>query len=158
MSIVWLIAFAGFLALEGATVSLTSIWFAGGSLAALAVQAAGGDLQVQLGAFAAVSFILLLMVRPFAANYVRTRKKTSDMHRFVGRQVVVKERIDNAAGTGSAVLGGETWLARSKEEEPLEPGQRAVVVEVRGAKLILTPAGGAESGPDRGTASEEEAG
>ena len=35
MSLIWLIAFVVFLVVEGVTTSLTSIWFAGGSLAAL---------------------------------------------------------------------------------------------------------------------------
>ena len=48
MSIVWLIAFVVFLAVEGMTASLTSIWFAGGSLAALMAQVLGGGLKIQL--------------------------------------------------------------------------------------------------------------
>ena len=53
MSIVWLIAFVVFLAVEGMTASLTSIWFAGGSLAALMAQVLGGGLKIQLSAFVA---------------------------------------------------------------------------------------------------------
>ena len=41
MSLIWLIAFVVFLVVEGVTTSLTSIWFAGGSLAALVVQVCG---------------------------------------------------------------------------------------------------------------------
>ncbi len=66
MSLIWLIAFVVFLVVEGVTTSLTSIWFAGGSLAALVVQVCGGGLYPQLAVFVAVSFMLFLMVRPFA--------------------------------------------------------------------------------------------
>ena len=44
-----------FLAVEIATVGLTSIWLAGGALAALLVSAAGGGIGWQLGIFALVS-------------------------------------------------------------------------------------------------------
>lgn len=70
MSLIWLIAFVVFLVVEGVTTSLTSIWFAGGSLAALVVQVCGGGLYPQLAVFVAVSFMLFLMVRPFAYKYL----------------------------------------------------------------------------------------
>ena len=45
MSVAWLIAFVVFLVVEGMTASLTSIWFAGGALAALVVQVCGAPLR-----------------------------------------------------------------------------------------------------------------
>ena len=137
MTVLWLILFAAFLAVEGATVSLTSIWFAGGALAGLAACAAGGSLRLQLALFVAVSFLLLLMVRPFASRYVHRRRGRVPEDSLTGRQVVVKERIDG--GAGRVTMAGEAWLARSASGQVLEPGQQAVVTEVRGAKLIVEP-------------------
>ena len=67
MIVIWLLVFTAFLVLELVTVSLTSIWFAGGALGGLVVRLLGGSVQFQLFAFVAVSFLLLILVRPFAA-------------------------------------------------------------------------------------------
>ena len=98
MSLIWLIAFVVFLVVEGVTTSLTSIWFAGGSLAALVVQVCGGGLYPQLAVFVAVSFMLFLMVRPFAYKYLYGKRTKTNVDSLTGRKAVVKDRIDNVAG------------------------------------------------------------
>ena len=138
MSVLWLAAFVLFLIAEGMTVSLTSIWFAGGALAALVAQVLGAGIKLQLGAFTAVSFLLFFMVRPFAGRYLQPKRTRTNVSAFVGRKVTVKEPVDNAAGTGSALLGGETWLASAaKEGETFRPGEIVTVVSVKGARLLV---------------------
>lgn len=56
------------------TVSLTCIWFAGGALAGLLVQVLGGSVKLQLALFAAVSFALLLLMRPLAAGILKPKE------------------------------------------------------------------------------------
>lgn len=138
LSIGWMIAFLVFLGIEAATAALASIWFAGGALAALAVSCLGMGIKAQLVVFVIVSFILLLAIRPLAAKYVNQRKTRTNVDDLTGKKAVVKERVDNIAGTGSAVLSGTTWLARSvAEEQTFEPGTVVEVVMVSGAKLIV---------------------
>lgn len=138
MSIAWLIAFVVFLVVEGMTASLTSIWFAGGALAALVAQVCGAPLKPQLAVFVVVSFALFLMVRPFTARYLHKKKTDTNVDSFSGRKAVVKTRIDNEAGTGSAILAGETWLARAASDgEIFEPNTVVVITAVSGAKLIV---------------------
>ena len=127
MSVAWLIAFVVFLVVEGMTASLTSIWFAGGALAA--------------PVFVIVSFVLFMMVRPFTTRYLHRKKTDTNVDSFAGRKAVVKERINNEAGTGSAILAGETWLARAAGEgEVFEPNTVVVITAVSGAKLIVKAA------------------
>ena len=58
------------------------------------------------------------------------------MDGLIGRRAVVKETVD--AGSGSAVLAGETWLARAyREGESFLPGSTVIVREVSGAKLLV---------------------
>ena len=141
MSLIWLIAFVVFLVVEGVTTSLTSIWFAGGSLAALVVQVCGGGLYPQLAVFVAVSFMLFLMVRPFAYKYLYGKRTKTNVDSLTGRKAVVKDRIDNEAGTGTAILAGETWLARAAEEgDTFEAGDVVVISAVSGAKLLVAAA------------------
>ena len=56
--IVWLALIIFFVVLEIATVGLTSIWLAGGSLAGLICAAFGMGITGQIIVFAAVSFVL----------------------------------------------------------------------------------------------------
>ena len=141
MSVTWLIAFVVFLVVESMTASLTSIWFAGGALAALVAQVCGAPLRPQLAVFVIVSFILFIMVRPFIARYLHRKKTDTNVDSFAGRKAVVKGRIDNEAGTGTAILAGETWLARAAVEgETFEPNTVVVITSVSGAKLMVKAA------------------
>ncbi len=138
MTLFWIAAFIVLAAAEALTVSLTCIWFAGGALAGLLVQVLGGGVKLQLALFTAVSFILLLLVRPLAAGLLKPKETRTNTDGLIGRKVVVKETIDNIRGTGSVSLAGETWLARSLyEDQILKPGTAAVVREIRGAKLFV---------------------
>ena len=141
MSVTWLIAFVVFLVVESMTASLTSIWFAGGALAALVAQVCGAPLRPQLAVFVIVSFILFIMVRPFTARYLHRKKTDTNVDSFAGRKAVVKGRIDNEAGTGTTILAGETWLARAAVEgETFEPNTVVVITSVSGAKLMVKAA------------------
>lgn len=138
MTVAWLIAFVVFLVVEGMTASLTSIWFAGGALAALVTQVCGASLKPQLAVFVIVSFLLFVMVRPFTAKYLYRKKTKTNVDSITGRKAVVKERIDNEVGTGSAILAGETWLARAaKEGQIFEPNTVVLVTAVTGARLLV---------------------
>lgn len=141
MLIMWLAAFVLFLVVEAATASLTSIWFAGGALAGLVVQVCGAGWKPQLLVFVIVSFALYFTLRPLTVGYLEKRKTHTNVDRFVGRKVVVKEAINNLAGTGRVTLAGETWLARAASEgETFEPGAVVTIVSVSGAKLLVEAA------------------
>ena len=95
-------------------------------------------MKLQLALFAAVSFALLLLVRPLTAGILKPKETRTNTDGLIGRKVVVKETIDNVRGTGSVSLAGETWLARSLHEDRiLTPGTAAVIREIRGAKLFV---------------------
>ena len=111
-SFYWLAAFVIFLIIEALTVSLTSIWFAGGALGGLAASALGADIQIQLVVFVVVSFLLLLLVRPLSKKYLRPGTTKTNVGSLVGKTTAVKERIDNLSDRGSVEIGGQTWLAR----------------------------------------------
>ena len=110
--IVWLALIIFFVVLEIATVGLTSIWLAGGSLAGLICAAFGMGITGQIIVFAAVSF---------------------------GKNVCVTEQIDNVRGTGTAVMNGLEWTARSVDDEKtFEPGMIVMVKEIKGVTLYVT--------------------
>ena len=71
---VWVAAIAVFVVVELATTALTTIWFAGGALAALLITAAGFPVWAQAVTFLVVSMALLVLTRPLANKYFN--KKT----------------------------------------------------------------------------------
>lgn len=69
--IAWMTAFLVFLGLEIAQRSLTTLWFAGGALAAAVAAYLYAGVNGQLLCFVIVSFLLLIAVRPAAVLAAR---------------------------------------------------------------------------------------
>lgn len=137
-AIVWLVCFVVFLIVEIATVSLVSVWFAGGAIAAFVVNLIGFNIWVQLGAFIVASFVLLLATRPFAVRFINKGIVKTNVDEYVGRTVKVVEKIDNINETGKVIVNGIEWTARSEDDANLiEVDEVVTVVEVQGVKLIV---------------------
>lgn len=136
----WLAAFLVFIGIEIPTMALTTIWFAGGSLVGLVLYLLGASVEVQLAAFVIVSFVLLVLTRPMALRYVNQKTKKTNVESLVGRQARITETVDNAAGTGTAILEGQEWTARSAQEKITIPaGTQVRVEEIKGVKLMVLP-------------------
>lgn len=134
----WLIAFAILLVIEIMTMGLTTIWFAGGTIAGLVVNLLGGNVWVQLTAFLVVSFLLLLFTRPFAVKYVNRDRVKTNVDEIVGETAVVTEPIDNRQGIGQVRIKGLEWTARSVDDEvPIVAGTVVEVRAVEGVKVIV---------------------
>lgn len=135
---VWLGLLIFFLVIEIITVGLTSIWLAGGSLAALLLNIAGLNLVWQIGAFFVISFLLLIFTRPFAVKYINAHHEKTNYEGIVGKVVRITETVDNLAQTGTAVVNGLEWTARAEvDEDVFAPGELAKVVSISGVKLII---------------------
>ena len=134
MIIFWLALFVILLIIEIITVGLATIWFAGGSMAALIVAAVGGPVWLQ------VSFILLFFTRPWAVKYLNPHKTRTNYEDAIGKTVRVTMKIDNIEETGTAVLNGQEWTARSNDDAvTIEADTTAEVVAISGVKLIVKP-------------------
>lgn len=134
----WAAAFLVFVVIEVGTMALTTIWFAGGALAGLIACLLGAGIELQLVIFAAVSFILLILTRPLALRYVNRKVKRTNTEGLIGSRARITERVDNAAGTGTAVLDGKEWTARAlRQGEIIPEGDMAIVRKIQGVKLLV---------------------
>lgn len=89
--------------------------------------------------FAAVSFVLLYFTRPWALKYLKPHLVKTNYEEAVGKNVCVTEQIDNVRGTGTAVMNGLEWTARSVDDEKtFEPGMIVMVKEIKGVTLYVT--------------------
>lgn len=138
MIIFWIALIVICLIVEIITVGLTSIWFAGGGLLALIACAFGAPVWLQIVLFLALSLALLYFTRPWALKYFNPHRVKTNYEEAVGKSVRITERVDNIAGTGTAVLNGQEWTARTERDDiTIEADTIAEVVEVRGVKLIV---------------------
>ncbi len=138
-SIYWLLLFILLLVIEVLTMGLTTIWFAGGALAAFLVSlVAGNILELEVAVFIIVSVILLLFTRPWAMRYLNRRTTRTNADSVVGTIVRVTEPVNNILDQGAAQADGKIWTARAAADDILfAEGELAVVSEIRGVKLIL---------------------
>lgn len=138
--LLWLALLIVFGIAEAATVSMVSLWFMGGSLAALIVQLLGASVGIQVAAFIVVSVALLACLRPFVRKYIDPKRAATNIDAVIGKQAIVTEAVDNLKGTGTLKLEGKEWSARSVTGEILQPGSVVVIVKIEGVKLYVEPA------------------
>lgn len=137
-AIVWLVLMIVFLLLEAGTVSMVTIWFAVGALAAMIASLFGAELWLQIVLFAVISAALLLALRPLARKYFTPRLAKTNVDAVVGEEGLVTATIDNTRAAGQVKLGHMEWSARSTSGEILEEGTRIKVDKVEGVKVFVT--------------------
>ena len=137
---IWLILAVMFLIAEASTVTMISLWFAAGSLAALVIALLGGSWGLQIGAALAVSAILLACLRPLAKKHFTPKLTKTNVDAVIGSQGYVTADIDNAAATGTVKLGAMEWSARSTSGAPISKGTLVKVDKVEGVKAFVSPA------------------
>lgn len=138
LTLLWLIIFIVCIAVELATMGLTTIWFAGGSLIAAVVAALAAPVWLQIVVFLAVSFVLLYFTRPVAVKYFNKDRVKTNVESMIGKQAIVISEINNLQGIGQVTVGGIEWSARTvKEDVTLPVGSVVVVRAISGVKLIV---------------------
>ena len=139
-AIFWLVVMIVFLILEMITISLVSIWFVGGSLAAFLVSFATGTIWIQAVVFLGVSLVLLLLIRPMAQKLGVKQKDQirSGAQALVGKRAIVTESIDNLHAKGAVQVNGQFWSAKSADDDVLINKDSVVVIsEVDGVRLVV---------------------
>ena len=137
--ILWLGLMVLFLIVEAATVTMVSLWFAGGALAALAVSLLGGGFVWQMGAFILVSTALLALLRPLARKHFTPKLTKTNVDSIIGMEGYVTADIDNVAATGTVKLGAMEWTARSSTGEKISTGTLVKVEKIEGVKAFVVP-------------------
>ena len=138
-TILWLGLMILFLVIEAATVTMVSLWFAGGALAALAIAAMDGSFTLQIIAFALVSTAMLALLRPMARKHFTPKLTRTNVDSVIGTEGYVTSDIDNVAATGTVKLGAMEWTARSANGEKISTGTLVKVEKIEGVKAFVTP-------------------
>lgn len=138
MTVVWLVLLVILVVVELITMGLTTIWFAGGALAAALISIPGTPLALQILVFLIISALLLYFTRPVAVKYFNRDRIRTNVESMVGRQAIVISEINNLEGIGQVNTGGMEWSARSSYHNVVLPvGTVVTVLGVDGVKLIV---------------------
>ena len=138
-TILWLALMVVFLVTEAATVTMVSLWFAAGSLAALAASLLHAPVWLQVVLFLVVSALLLAALRPMARKHFTPKLSKTNVDAIVGSKGYVTADIDIVSATGTVKLGAMEWTARSTAGCAIPKGTLVQVDKIEGVKAFVTP-------------------
>ena len=138
-AILWLILMVVFLVTEASTVTLVSLWFAAGALAAMILSLFHAAVWLQVTAFVAVSALLLTALRPLVRKFVTPKVTRTNVDSVIGSTGLVTTAIDNVSAQGQVKLGAMVWTARSSSGEAIPEGTLVRVDRIEGVKVYVTP-------------------
>lgn len=137
LTITWLVFAVLFLVLELATVTLVSIWFVAGAIAALIASLLGASFGVQIGVFVLVSAVLLIFTMPVVKRLLKKDSVPTNADRVVGKEGIVTEEINETEGSGKIKVMGSVWSARSNDGSIIPEGETVEVTEISGVRTIV---------------------
>lgn len=137
-AIVWLGLVILLLAIEIATMGLTTIWFAGGAMAAFISTFFGASAAAQRTIFLVLSLALLIITRPIAVKYMKRDRTKTNADSLIGRTAIVTGEINNLAQCGEVMIADISWTARSSDDLCVIPaGSKVKICAIEGVKLIV---------------------
>lgn len=134
---IWVAAIVIFIIIEATTVQLVTIWFAVGAIGGLIASIFNLPLWAQALIFVAVSLLTLIVTKPFVKRFTQNKKQPTNADRWIGKQAVVTESINNLQGKGAVTIGGLEWTARTSDGSNAEKDSVVTVEAIEGAKLIV---------------------
>ena len=137
-TILWIAVLIIMVIVEASTVSLVSIWFAGGALIAMIASLCGAGLLLQCCLFLIGSSLLLACLWPIRDKLLRRTIQPTNADRVIGMTALVTEDVDNITGAGAVQVDGKVWTARSMDGSPLAAGELVRVDRIEGVKLYVS--------------------
>ena len=137
---IWLALMVLFLIIEASTVTLVSVWFAAGSLAAMVISLLGGPVWLQAAGCIVVSAALLAALRPLVRKYFTPKLTKTNVDSVIGSTGLVTVAIDNVSAVGQVKLGAMYWTARSTSGAKIPEGTLIRVDRIEGVKVFVSPA------------------
>ena len=134
----WLALAIALVVIELSTTQLVSIWFAigAGVTAIVKVIAPGISIPWQALIFVGVSTVLFLATRPFVKKMSENQTIATNSDRLIGKTAVVtKDILENEKG--EVKVEYQKWPAISKSNETFKEGEKVLVKEITGNKLVV---------------------
>ena len=137
MPLVWLIIAVVLGVIEAVTVTLVSVWFAIGAIAAIIPAYFGVPLWGQILVFLAASAIAFAFTKRFFKDIVKVKKQPTNSDSLIGTDGIVTSEINNLEGTGKVYISGLTWSAKTSDGDIIPEGAIVTVEKIEGASLFV---------------------
>ena len=137
---VWLIVAAVFAVIEVRSLAFYALFAAIGAAAAALAAGLTGVVGIQIAVFAGVSLGGVLFLRRLLTGMLSEHHRpalVSGAAGMVGQHATVVRQISGPHHAGTVHARGEDWPAISFEEEPLEPGDVVMIVELDKTRLVV---------------------
>lgn len=133
----WIVVAVVMLIIEASTMGLTTIWFAGGALAAMIASFITDSFLIQLLVFAVISLVLVYFTRPLAVKKINMKAVKTNVDAVIGEKGIAQSDIKvNEKGTVRA--DNKIWTAVLAEGSPeISEGDIVIVEKIEGVKLIV---------------------
>lgn len=136
MIIVWAIVIVATLIIEFETANLVSIWFSAGALAAIGANLFGLDAWLQIIIFVVISAIFVIATRPFVKKMSDNQTVPTNSDRLIGMTAIVTKEIPEDE-KGEVKAEFQKWPAISKNNKSFSVGEKVLIVEISGNKLVV---------------------
>lgn len=140
-SIMWVILAILFIALEINTLTLTSLWFAFGSIVAMISTNFIISTFGQFLVFLLSSLIFIVALTPITRKYIHKEKIPTNIDRIINMIGVVSEEV--SWNSGEVKVDGKIWTSRLKDDTnhdlKLKEGTKVEILEIKGVKLLVKP-------------------
>ena len=137
-ALIWLVAALALAGAEALTGDLFLLMLSGGALSAAGATALlGGPVWVDGAVFAAVSILLLVLVRPaLRKRFAAGTGLPEPMKALEGKSALVLDKV--ARHEGQVKLDGEVWTARPmNDDDVFEAGDHVTVMRIDGATAVV---------------------
>ncbi len=134
----WLILMVAAAIIEAVTAQIVSILVAAGALAGLITSFFISNLFAQILVFIVVlALTALIFSIPAVKSSIAVNITRTNADKFIGKEGIVTQDIDNTVGTGQVSIDGNIWSARSHDGIKIEKGSRIIAKKISGVKLIV---------------------
>lgn len=133
----WMGMAAVFLIAEILTAGFFLLWFSFGAAAAGILAMMGIGPAAQIIIFVVTTGILFVFGRRFAESVTHQQPPGIGADRFLEKEGLTIEDIDNHNNTGMIRIGSDEWRARSESGSIIKSGIIVIVVKIDGAHAIV---------------------
>lgn len=136
MIIGWVVIIILAIIAEAETAEFVSCWFVVGGILGLILDFFRVDIYIQILSAVIVSVLLILISRPLVKKLTKNDDVPTNVDRIKGMIGVVTKEI-KAGEKGAVKVNYQTWTAISKTEETFKEGEKVLIKEIEGNKLII---------------------
>lgn len=136
MVIGWIIVIILAVVLEAETVEFVSCWFAVGGIAGLILNFCKVSIYIQVLVAALVSVLLIVISRPLVKKLTKNDDVPTNIDRLKGSVATVIKQIE-IGEKGTVKANYQIWSAISKENQVFKEGEKVIIKEIEGNKLIV---------------------